>query len=163
IGSRVLLLIDAINEGAGSRLWRDQIQGLITQISNKKYIGIAITIRTTYLKSIITNEVKQNNSIVFKTHLGFKGNEYAALKMFCDFHRLKQPSFPILSPEFTNPLFLKIICEGVKNSETKEFPQGFHGVKKVFDLFIKAIDKRLEEKKDDYINRNLVIKVIHEL
>jgi hypothetical protein len=163
IGTRVLILIDAINEGAGAKLWRDQILGLLSVIKHEPFVGIAISIRTTYLKSIISDQIKADNDITFKTHLGFKGNEYAALKMFCDFHKLKQPSFPILSPEFTNPLFLKIICEGVKNSETKEFPQGFQGVRKIFDLFIKAIDKKLERKRSYYINRKLVIKVIHEL
>ena len=163
IGSRVTILIDAINEGAGARLWKDQIQGLISQVLDYPFIGLVLTIRTTYFKSIISQELKKDKKITFLTHQGFKGNEYAALKMFCDFHKLKQPSFPILAPEFTNPLFLKIICEGVKNSKTKEFPQGFQGVRKVFDLFITAIDKKLEEKREEYVNRKLVIKVIHEL
>lgn len=163
IGTRVLILIDAINEGAGGRLWRDQIQGLIASIEDKLFIGLGVSIRTTYLKSIIPDNLKNNKDITFKTHLGFKGNEYAALRLFCDFHNLKQPSFPILSPEFTNPLFLKIICEGVKNSSTNEFPQGFQGVKKVFDLFIGAVNKKLENKREEYINRKIVIKVIHEL
>lgn len=163
ISSRVVILIDAINEGAGSRLWRDQIQGLISEILDKPFVGLALTIRTTYFKSIVSDELKKDKKITFLTHQGFKGNEYAALKMFCDFHKLKQPSFPILAPEFTNPLFLKIICEGVKNSTSKEFPQGFQGVRKVFDLFIEAIDKKLEKKREEYINRKIVIKVIHEL
>ncbi len=162
-GSRALILIDAINEGAGARLWRDQMQGFLAQVAEKKYVGVVVTIRTTYFKSIISDEIRNNEAISLKTHSGFRGNEYAALKMFCDFHNLKQPSFPILSPEFTNPLFLKIICEGVKSSGAKEFPQGFNGVRKIFDLFIKVTNKKLEEKRDEYINRNIVAKAINEL
>ncbi|WAC01679.1 ATP-binding protein [Lacinutrix neustonica] len=163
IGDRVIVLIDAINEGPGGKLWRDQIQGFIAEILKRPYLGLCVSIRTTYIKSIITDELKNDDRINFVKHSGFKGNEYAALRMFCDFHDLKQPSFPILSLEFTNPLFLKIICEGVKNSTPKEFPQGFQGVKKIFDLFLKSIDSKLEEKREDYKNRNITDKVIKEL
>lgn len=162
IGSRVLILIDAINEGAGARLWRDQIQGFMSLFKDNPYIGLAISIRTTYMKSIIS-EAFDKDEITFRKHQGFKGNEYAALKMFCEFHSLRQPSFPILSPEFSNPLFLKIICEGVAKSKSKEFPQGFQGVSKIFSLFIDAVDEKLEKKRSVYKNRKLAVKVIHAL
>ncbi|MEF3077846.1 AVAST type 2 anti-phage system protein Avs2 [Winogradskyella poriferorum] len=163
IGERIIILIDAINEGPGAKLWRDQLHGVINEVLTRPYIGLCVSIRTTYIKSIITESLKEDDRVNFIKHEGFKGNEYAALKMFCDFHNLKQPSFPILSPEFTNPLFLKIICEGVKNSVSREFPQGFQGVQKVFDLFLKSIDVKLEEKRDLYKNRNITNKVIKEL
>lgn len=163
IGERIIILIDAINEGPGGNLWRDQLYGFITDIIKRPYIGLCISIRTTYIKSIITEVLNVDERINFIQHEGFKGNEYAALRMFCDFHKLKQPSFPILSPEFTNPLFLKIICEGVKNSAHREFPQGFQGVKKIFDLFLRSIDIKLEEKRSEYKNRKITDKVIKEL
>ena len=163
IGSRVLILIDAINEGAGGKLWKNQILGLFTQISKRPYLGIVLTIRTTYLKSIISEEIKNDANINYVTHQGFKGNEYQALRMFCEFHDLEQPSFPILSPEFTSPLFLKIICEGIRNNHQKKFPQGFQGARKLFDSFIQAVDKKLEEKREEYLNRKVTIKVIEEL
>tara|TARA_R110002049_G_scaffold166707_1_gene332813 strand:+ start:1768 stop:6573 length:4806 start_codon:yes stop_codon:yes gene_type:complete len=163
IGERIIILVDAINEGPGGKLWRDQLHGLIADVQKRPYLGLCISIRTTYVNSIITKALKDDDRVNYVKHEGFKGNEYAALKMFCDFHNLKQPSFPILSPEFTNPLFLKIICEGVKNSESREFPQGFQGAKKIFDLFLKSIDVKLQEKREAYKNRNITDKVIKEL
>ncbi|MBK6329324.1 MAG: trypsin-like serine protease [Bacteroidetes bacterium] len=105
IGSRVMVLIDAINEGPGRDLWNTQIAGFIHDFHQYPYIGLAITIRTTYIDFVIPENVRNNSYITFKTHEGFKGNEYAALKLFCEFHEIDQPDFPILAPEFTKPLF----------------------------------------------------------
>ncbi|GFD92211.1 hypothetical protein KUL156_41720 [Alteromonas sp. KUL156] len=162
IGSRIPILIDAINEGPGAKLWKGQIKSLIAQINEKPYVALVLTIRTTYFKSIVDKDLEEDKKITFKEHEGFKGNEYSALKMFCEHHGLKQPSFPILSREYTNPLFLKIMCEGVYSSGGREFPQGFHGINKVFDSFVDAIDSKLEEKREEYIGRKLTREVVNE-
>lgn len=163
IGSRVLLLIDAINEGAGANLWESQIAGFINEFNKYPFVGLVLTIRTTYLDFVIPENVKNNPNITFKTHVGFKGNEYAALKLFCDFHDLKQPHFPILAPEFTKPLFLQLICNTIKDTPDKTFPQGFQGVSKIFEIYINSINLKFQKKREEYKYSNVVLEAIHKV
>jgi len=154
IGSRFLILIDALNEGAGAALWKDEIEGFVHRISQYPYIALVMSVRTTYFNSLLPKTLRENNrQITIKNHEGLKGNEYKALHLFCKHYGLQQPNFPILSPEFTNPLFLMLICEGVKNSPDKSFPQGFQGISKVFKYYVDSLHERLVKKRETYAIR----------
>tara|TARA_R110001583_G_scaffold192614_1_gene359327 strand:- start:35330 stop:40033 length:4704 start_codon:yes stop_codon:yes gene_type:complete len=161
IGSRVLFLVDAINEGGGKDLWYSKIAEFVNDFKEYPYISLVLTIRTTYLNHVIPVDVLNNPNLTIIDHEGFKGNEYAALKLFCEHHGLKQPHFPILAPEFTKPLFLKLICEAVKDTTEKTFPQGFQGISNIFKIYIQSLNKRFEEKRTEYKNRKIVEKAIH--
>ncbi len=160
INSRVLILIDAINEGAGADLWKDQIAGFIHEVEKYPAIGLVLTIRSTYFHDIIPSHFKSESNITIITHEGFKGNEYEALKLFCEYHSLKLPNIPILNPEFRNPLFLHLICEAVKDLPDKSFPKGFNGINKTYNLYKQSLNKRFEEKRKEYKLRNIVSKAI---
>lgn len=161
IGSRVLILIDAINEGGGFDLWYTRIGSFINEFLNYPYIGLTLSIRSTYIDYVIPAYVLKNPKISILDHEGFKGNEYAALKLFCEFHGLKQPHFPIMTPEFSKPLFLKMISEAIKETEEKTFPQGFQGISAIFQLYIKSLNLKFERRREDYKNRNIVEKAIY--
>lgn len=150
IGSRVLILLDAINEGAGKKIWPDQLAGFLSEISLYPFIGIAVSVRTTYYESIISDNIKTDASIVKLHHQGFKGNEYEALRKFCDHFELKQPTFPILAPEFSNPLFLQITCRSLSQNGEKVFPKGFQSISTIFSYHLKAISKSLSLKREEY-------------
>ncbi len=158
INSRVLILIDAINEGAGADLWKDQIAGFIHEIEKYPAIALVLTIRSTYFHNIIPSHFKSEPNIIIITHEGFKGNEYEALKLFCEFYDLKLPNIPILNPEFRNPLFLHLVCEAVKDLPDKSFPKGFNGISKIYSLYKQSLNKRFEEKRKEYKLRNIVSK-----
>lgn len=148
LNERVPILIDAINEGAGINLWKDEILGLIKSVTNYPYLGLVLTVRTTYFNSIADSF---DDKISIINHEGFAGNEYAALKLFCDAYGLKQPNFPILAPEFTKPLFLILICKGIQNSKDKEFPQGFQGIAKIFNYYLSALETRFTTLREEYV------------
>src|SRR5690606_34391866 len=112
-------------------LWKSEIAGFLHEISKYPYVGVVISIRTTYYNSIIPKNLREDKSILKIDHQGFKGNEYKALKVFCNHYGIRQPNFPILAPEYTNPLFLQLICIGVLDTEEKLFPQGFQGLSKI--------------------------------
>src|SRR5690606_24455856 len=129
--------------------------------SEYPFIGLVLSIRTTYIDYVIPENVLKNPVVSIINHEGFKGNEYAALRLFCEFHNLKQPHFPILASEFSKPLFLKIICEAVKETEEKIFPQGFQGISSIFQLYIQTLNYKFERKREEYKNRKIVEKAIH--
>jgi hypothetical protein len=163
INSRVLILIDAINEGAGMDLWKNQIAGFIDEVAKYPAIGLTLTIRSTYFDDIIPVDFNSNPNITIIKHEGFKGNEYEALRLFCKYYNLKLPNFPILNPEFSNPLFLHIICEAVKDLPDKSFPKGFNGINKTYELYKKSLNKKFEEKRPEYKYQNIVSKAIEKL
>mgnify|MGYP001396925691 CR=1 FL=1 len=161
VNSRVLILIDAINEGAGVDLWKNQIAGFISDIAKYPAIGLVLTIRSTYYDDIIPKDFKTNPKINMATHIGFKGNEYEALKLFSEFYGLTLPNFPILNPEFSNPLFLHLICEYCKNLPEKNFPKGFNGITKIYNSYKKILDIKFGDKRHEYKNREIVTKAIN--
>jgi hypothetical protein len=163
INARVLILIDAINEGVGADLWKNQIAGFINEIAKYPAIGIALTIRSTYFHDIIPDSFNSDPNITIITHEGFKGNEYEALKLFCEFYSLKLPNFPILNPEFSKPLFLHLICEAAKILQDKSFPKGFNGINTTYNSYKKSLNKRFEEKRPEYKLRDIVTKAIEKL
>lgn len=155
INSRVLILIDAINETTnGETMWKSQIAGLITQVLKFPFVGLSFTIRDTYWDYVLPSDISNFSTVI--QHEAFKGNEYKALKMFCNFYGLEQPNFPILSPEFSNPLFLKLCCLGIKNSGQKKFPSGFNGISEVFDFYINSIYSKLSNKREYRIRTKIV-------
>ena len=155
IGSRVIILIDAINETSnGEIFWKSQILGLISQVSKFSYIGISFTIRDTYWEYTLPDNIGKSTSII--VHEAFKGNEYEALKMFCGHFGLEQPNFPILSQEFSNPLFLKLCCSGVANSGAKIFPSGFNGINQVFEYYINSIYSKIAGKREYRLRKKIV-------
>lgn len=149
LNERIPILIDALNEGGGVGLWRDEVFGLISGITNYPYLGVVLSIRTTYFDLMFPEGIPSGISTI--NHEGFAGNEYAALKLFCEHYGLKQPDFPILAPEFTKPLFLILICKGVQNSPTKEFPQGFQGIGTIFNYYIKALEIQFQKLREEYL------------
>jgi hypothetical protein len=161
INSRVLILIDAINEGAGVDLWKNQIAGFISEIAKYPAIGLVLTIRSTYYDDIIPKDFKKTPKINMATHIGFKGNEYEALKLFSEFYGLTLPNFPILNPEFSNPLFLHLICEYSKNLPKKSFPKGFNGITKIYNSYKEILNHKFGGKRHEYKNREIVTKAIN--
>lgn len=158
IGSRVLLLIDALNEGAGKEIWPHELAGYIEDFKDYSYVGLALTVRSTYYQIVVPEQIRTDENITHTTHEGFKGNEYAALRLFAEHYGLEQPNFPLLAPEFSNPLFLQLICQGVKDAGLKKFPQGFQGVSALFDRYLKAIINNLIRRREEYRLRDHVIK-----
>ena len=105
-----------------------------------------LSVRSTYEQVVIPKDVWDR--AVVETHYGFKGQEYDAAKSFFSYYDLEFPSDPILQPEYRNPLFLKTICEGLRDKGERRLPRGFHGITAVFNLYLEAINRRLAKSLD---------------
>lgn len=161
-GTRVLLMLDALNEGAGKSLWFAGLAGFISEVKQYPHIALVISVRTSYWKAIVPSSVYEDKDISIITHEGFKGNEYKALQLFCEHFNIRQPNFPILAPEYTNPLLLQLICKGIKASGEQAFPQGFQGITKIFSYYIQAVQEKLTEKRSEYGTRPKLVRMAME-
>lgn len=158
--SRLVIFIDAINEGGGKDLWPKFLAGVIEKIKKYEYLGLVLSIRTTYLKAIIGDNEYINNSLVKITHYGFRNVEYAAMKKFFQFYKIPQPNVPLMNPEFSNPLFLLLFCKSVENRTDSVSDIS---ISTVFDNYIRKINYNLSRKYNYYEYIPFVKSVIEEI
>ncbi len=143
-GARALIMIDALNEGEGKQLWHRSIAGMLKLLERNPWIGLAVSVRSSYESSVIPSELVPGRLIRVE-HTGFSGHELEATTTFFDFYKIKAPSVPLLSPEFQNPLFLKLFCKGLENQDLNEIPRGLQGITAIFDFFIESANSKLSK------------------
>lgn len=142
-GERALIAIDAINEGTGRTVWPTHLAAFLAQVERSPWLGVVLSIRSSYEDVIIPSEVRDRAVCV--THHGFREHEYDATKTFFVHYGLELPSTPLLAPEFQNPLFLKTLCRGLNEQGNQRLPRGLHGMSAVFDLYLDTVNARLAQ------------------
>jgi len=143
---RIIIVIDAINEGKGRSFWKDFLIGFIESIKKYEWLGVVLSIRSSYFDYIIPDEIKNDDSVTEITHNGFEDIEYDASKKIFEYYKIEQPSIPLLHPEFSNPLFLKLFCEGLQKRGLTKVPQGYEGITNIIKFFIEGIENKLLSK-----------------
>lgn len=139
--SRLLLMIDAINEGAGRTIWPSHLAAFLAYVDRSPWIGVVLAVRSSYEDIVIPENVRTRATTV--THEGFMEHEYDATKTFFIHYGLEFPSTPLLAPEFRNPLFLKTLCRGLNAKGEHRLPRGFQGITAVFDLYLGVVNDHL--------------------
>jgi len=160
IGSRIIIFIDAINEGCGKTIWPDHLKGFIKTFKKFKWLGLVLSIRTSYVNLIAPENNYPTEFLIRYTHYGFRNVEYEASKFFFQNYNILQPSVPLLHPEFQNPLFLKLFCEGLNKAGYTRIPDGFQGITKIFQFFINTVNSRLSKEFNYSSSINLVEEAI---
>jgi hypothetical protein len=140
-GYRTLVMIDAINEGAGRNIWPGHLPAFLAHLERSAWISVLLSVRSSYEDIVIPEQVRSR--AVRLVHHGFAEHEYDATKTFFVHYGLELPSTPLLAPEFRNPLFLKTLCRGLNAAGERRLPRGFQGISHVFDLYLSAINGRL--------------------
>jgi hypothetical protein len=151
---RLLLLVDALNEGNGRAIWPANLASFVEQALRSPWLGVVLSVRSSYEDYLVPAEVR---SRAYRTvHQGFAGLEYDAVKSFFMHYGLELPSTPLLDPEFSNPLFLKTLCKGLQLTGQPRLPRGFHGVTEAFNLYLDGINEALARSLDYNPRQNLV-------
>ena len=145
-GSRALFMIDAINEGEGQVIWPAHLADLLTHLKASRWIGVVMSVRSPFADHIVPDPVRDTAHEV--EHHGFADDPYAAVERFCEHYNLDFPATPLLRHEFGNPLFLKTLCEGLRNRGERSIPVGSEGITTVFDRHLEASDATVATKLD---------------
>jgi hypothetical protein len=140
-GARALIFIDAINE-APEVGWLDELPAIIEVLSRHPWIGIAVSCRTTYVPLLVREDVVRERMSCIE-HEGFAPRLFEAITAFCDHYGIETLNTPPLNPEFENPLFLKLFCEGLSNRGLKRPPSGHHGMQRIFLFLIDSVNEKL--------------------
>lgn len=147
-GSRSLILIDALNEGSGISLWPNYLAGMLNTLSRYPLIGIAVSIRDSYLDAVVPQQALKK--LIYTKHDGFSTIEYDATETFFEYYGINSPLMPLLNPEFSNQLFLKIFCESLNNRGLSEIQPGTQSISSIFDFYINSVNKKLSH--HDYLD-----------
>lgn len=157
-GRRLLLIVDAINEGAGTRLWPAHLSPFLERISGSYWVGVVLSVRSSYADDLLPESVL--NRAVWVEHHGFENVEFDATRTFFEHYGIDLPSTPLLAPEFRNPLYLKTLCLGLQAAGETRLPRGFHGVVSAFELYVSGVNTRLAKELDFGARKKLTSKAL---
>ena len=138
---RAIFIVDAINEGHGYTVWRAHLSDFLSYLEGSPWIGVVLSVRSPYVNAIVPSELRATAYEL--EHTGFAGQTYDAVREFSLYYGLEFPSMPILRPEFDNPLFLKMLCEGLQASGLTRIPAGSTGITSLFERYLSGINERL--------------------
>ena len=140
---RALFLVDALNEGAGATLWRNEAASFLAMFKPFENIACVLSCRTEYLQYVVPKSVV-GRIAQFEVR-GFETLEeqQAAARVFMDRKGIARPSSPWLAEEFRNPLFLRSVCVALQREGKHEFPRGLVGIKKILALYLGSVARHL--------------------
>lgn len=147
-GRRALIMIDAINE-ADRSAWRRRLPDLVSTIGDFEHLGLVLTCRTPFDRAIVTTTAAGH--LVFLQHRGFEDQELDAQQEFFAHYGLRAPHVPLITPEFSRPLFLRLLCEAVarlsrssQHRQLNDVASGQKGMTFVLEHFAKSVGQTVE-------------------
>ncbi len=158
-GTRTLIIVDAINEGNYRFEWINHLTTFVMELKNYPHISLLLSCRATYEEAILPNPVFEH--IVKIQHEGFRRYEHRAAMKYLAKQGIDKPSMPVLSPEFSNPLFLKTCCKAIKSNNLTSFPKGFEGQTAIFKFYLNSIDEIIRLKKGYFKGQRITVRVMN--
>ena len=140
--SRALVLVDALNEGAGPYVWPKHLVEILDAVGRHPWVAIGLSVRTTYERLVISDGIVPAKAASI-THAGFGDLTDKAMRVFFDANKIERPSLPLLTPEFSNPLFLTILCKGLRNMGMTRMPEDKFSLMSVYNMYIDSINEKL--------------------
>src|SRR6266542_4219848 len=135
-----LLMIDALNESQRPERWRADTRAFMAAAARYPSVGIVITCRSEFQEAVVGDLM-----IPTAEHFGFGEATDVAIRRYTLEYGLEPPTFPVLNPEFSNPLYLKLTCEALQTLGAVRFPFGTAGLTTVCDAFLEAVNLRLAQ------------------
>lgn len=142
-GTRGLVAIDALNEGAGAALWRGALHGFARRLLAFPNLALCVSCRSEYLDHLIVPAVAQTATTVEITGFETPADIERAAKVYMDRRGIVRPATPWLNPEFSNPLFLRTTCLALQAEGRTAFPRGMRGTSEVLNFYLMSTGRHL--------------------
>ncbi len=137
---RVLLCIDALDERRDRGRWLDQLPAIIGAIQRRPNLALCVSVRDGYTRQVVREDL---DLPVFE-HPGFGDAVFDACAAFFRHYGFEPPVGPLLEPELSNPLFLRVLCETMKVRGLRAVPVGWKGSIEMFRALLRARDEALK-------------------
>ena len=151
-GSPLILSIDAINETRPLRYWYDRLSAISQTVQRRPYLRLVITCRTPF----IPNCLPERHELPIVEHPGFAGIERDACQAFFQHYELDPPISPILQPELSNPLYLRLVCETLHSRGLHHLPVGWHGLAPTIRAFLQEKERQFAAEYETSESANIV-------
>lgn len=138
-GHFAMLMLDAVNEGANAERWADELRVLAGAVERHPNVVLAVSCRSEFVKPV----VGAADGFPTVEHHGFAEATSEAIDRYTREYNLERLTFPVLNPEYGNPLFLKLACEALTTLGVARFTLGTAGLTTVCNAFMEAVNKRL--------------------
>lgn len=160
--TRILIVIDALNEAETIGIWRNQISGFIDSLKKSPKIVLITTCKTRYIDAIWNGGKPKNYIYAY----GFdEDNSEEAINKYFSYYKLSADLTLAPLTQFKHPIYLRIFCE-VKNPERKEEKQIYIGEQtlfEVFEEFLQLCNKRICEKLSKPPNLNIIQNILKKI
>lgn len=155
-------VIDAINEGMYSEVWKNSFLGIVHLFEKYKWIKLVISIRSTYINKCLPKDYNKINSVMTIEHRGFENNSIEAVRQFFEYYEVPIPTFPILYSKYYNPLFLQTLCKTLKKIGNYKITE-YSSFSKVFEDYINAVELEVAEKIGYFSSLKIIRKITDEI
>lgn len=156
--SRIIIIIDALNEGNGRRVWPKKLKAFIRSFQRFPWLGLIVSNRNSFENLIAPASEVDISTASRIYHTGFEGVEYKASIHFFKHYYIIPPGSPLLHPEFQNPLFLKLFCEGLKKRGLKQVPEGYQGISSIIENYLEGVEQKLSQ--PDELDYDIKLKLL---
>ncbi len=156
-GERTILLFDAINEGVGAHYWKHNLPEVVNAIQKYPHLSAVFSCRDEYLPYAIPDTLLKTLPKFLINGFSTPDELERAAIQYLDTKGIARPNTPWLSPEFSNPLFLKTASEALHARGLTEFPRGLNGISQTMALYLDALSWRtgIETANSDTISASI--------
>ena len=151
-GSPLILCIDAINETRPLRYWRDRLSAVSQAVQRRPHLRLVVTCRTPFIPYCLPDSC----DLPIVEHAGFAGIERDACQAFFQHYELEPPISPILQPELSNPLYLRLVCETLRLRGLRRLPVGWHGIAPTIRAFLQEKERQFAAEHETSEGANIV-------
>lgn len=135
-GRRFVLMIDALNDVADKTFWRHHLPALRAAVARHSHVALVVSCRDTFVDLVDDAAGSERRHYRVRAHPGFTGAESVAVGRFFKHYGIEAPRVPLLTPEFTIPLFLRLYCESVRDAESASHTAGHEGRVRIFESYL---------------------------
>ncbi len=165
-GTRLLLIIDALNETDEAGAWATELPALRRAIEDYPALAIAVSVKDLYVELIDPGGTRRTEWCLLR-HEGFALNERQAVRVYFAHHGITFPPDYAPPRAFANPLFLKLYCVGLQDAGITEPPSRGEYESRVFERYLegreRVITQRLRLDESDHPVRAAVQAVASEM
>ena len=148
-GATSLLIVDGINEGDRPQ-WRTSIARLAKSVKGLTHVGVILSCRQPFDIQIFSPKARRQ--WVEVNHPGFVDAEFDAQLEFFSHYDIPTPDIPLLTPEFSRPLFLRLMCETIaglskrkKSEYLRSVASGQKAMTKILEDFVEKLGAVIED------------------
>lgn len=155
------IIIDGINESNDKSIWKKGLINFIKTITNFSNLKLILSLRETYYRLCISEEIENIDKLEKNKHDGFGSRGFEAAKEFFDFYNIPVPITQLINREFSNPLFLSIYCEIVSKYKINMNEFKYDNFINIYDSYLEKVNQLVIDKYEIQTQKNIVIECLN--